>query len=92
MALHWDHLVCVICQDFTLLALVVHKLVSRVYLFLHTGYRNEGWFDPWSLLMSFKKMAQHLGADYLHGEISNLACDRNKITSVEVGVSLTPIT
>ncbi|XP_065890055.1 FAD-dependent oxidoreductase domain-containing protein 1-like isoform X2 [Dysidea avara] len=48
------------------------------------GYRNEGWFDPWSLLMSFKKMAQHLGADYLHGEISNLACDRNKITSVEV--------
>jgi len=63
-------------------------MVSCCCLILYTGYRNEGWFDPWTLLMSFKKMAQHLGADYLHGEVSNLICDENKITSVEVSSSL----
>lgn len=32
---------------------------------------NEGWFDPWALLMAFKHKAQSLGAEYLDGELVN---------------------
>ncbi|CAG2114262.1 unnamed protein product, partial [Medioppia subpectinata] len=33
------------------------------------GVRNEGWFDPWALLMAFKAKAQSLGANYMNGEV-----------------------
>ncbi|GLH06192.1 FAD-dependent oxidoreductase domain-containing protein 1 [Gryllus bimaculatus] len=32
------------------------------------GLRDEGWFDPWSLLDGFKKKAINLGAEYIQGE------------------------
>ncbi|XP_054284014.1 FAD-dependent oxidoreductase domain-containing protein 1-like isoform X1 [Macrosteles quadrilineatus] len=35
------------------------------------GLENEGWFDPWSLLMAFKKKALFLGADYLNAELES---------------------
>lgn len=35
------------------------------------GLENEGWFDPWSLLMGFKHKAQHLGVEYVDGEVIN---------------------
>jgi len=48
------------------------------------GYKNEGWFDPWTLLTYLKKVAIHLGVYYVHGEVTSLGCQENKITSVEV--------
>lgn len=35
------------------------------------GLENEGWFDPWSLLMGFKHKAQNLGVEYVDGEVVN---------------------
>ncbi|XP_047114857.1 FAD-dependent oxidoreductase domain-containing protein 1-like [Schistocerca piceifrons] len=32
------------------------------------GLENEGWFDPWSLLMAFKKKAISAGAEYVTAE------------------------
>jgi len=36
------------------------------------GTANEGWFDPWSLLSSFRKKAISIGVEYVHGEASEL--------------------
>lgn len=33
------------------------------------GLEREGWFDPWALLMGFKKQAQKYGAHYVNGEV-----------------------
>lgn len=33
------------------------------------GYRNEGWFDPWTLLNAFKKKALSMGVHYIQGEV-----------------------
>ncbi|KAI1289970.1 FAD-dependent oxidoreductase domain-containing protein 1 [Halotydeus destructor] len=33
------------------------------------GVENEGWFDPWSLLVATKAKAEFLGARYVHGEV-----------------------
>ncbi|XP_049827366.1 FAD-dependent oxidoreductase domain-containing protein 1-like [Schistocerca gregaria] len=33
------------------------------------GLENEGWFDPWSLLMAFKKKAISEGVEYVTGEV-----------------------
>ncbi|XP_054166015.1 FAD-dependent oxidoreductase domain-containing protein 1-like [Oppia nitens] len=33
------------------------------------GKHNEGWFDPWSLLMAFKYKAQSLGVNYLNLDV-----------------------
>uniref|UniRef100_A0A1B6F2Q8 FAD-dependent oxidoreductase domain-containing protein 1 n=1 Tax=Cuerna arida TaxID=1464854 RepID=A0A1B6F2Q8_9HEMI len=33
------------------------------------GLENEGWIDPWSLLMAFKRKAIALGAEYITGEL-----------------------
>lgn len=32
------------------------------------GLEKEGWFDPWALLMGFKRSARRLGAHYIEGE------------------------
>ncbi|XP_064649513.1 FAD-dependent oxidoreductase domain-containing protein 1-like isoform X2 [Lineus longissimus] len=34
------------------------------------GIENEGWFDPWCLLTSFKRKAQSLGVKYIQGEVT----------------------
>jgi len=33
------------------------------------GLESEGWFDPWNLLQSVKMKNQHLGVDYINGEV-----------------------
>lgn len=33
------------------------------------GVQNEGWFDPWALLLSLKAKAMCLGAEYIHGDV-----------------------
>ncbi|XP_037806168.1 FAD-dependent oxidoreductase domain-containing protein 1 [Lucilia sericata] len=33
------------------------------------GLEREGWFDPWALLMGFKKKAQEYGAHFVNGEV-----------------------
>lgn len=32
------------------------------------GLEKEGWFDPWALLMGYKRTAARLGAHFVHGE------------------------
>lgn len=36
------------------------------------GLENEGWFDPWSLLISLRRKAVSLGAQYIEGKITGL--------------------
>lgn len=33
------------------------------------GLEREGWFDPWALLMGFKKRAKEYGAHFVNGEV-----------------------
>jgi len=33
------------------------------------GIKNEGWFDPWSLLNAFKRKALSLGTTFVNGEV-----------------------
>lgn len=33
------------------------------------GLKKEGWFDPYALLMGFKRKAQALGADFVDGDV-----------------------
>ena len=48
------------------------------------GVRNEGWFDPWLLLSAFKKKVLSMGVQYITGELSAVAVEDNRVTSVEV--------
>ncbi|XP_023168211.2 FAD-dependent oxidoreductase domain-containing protein 1 [Drosophila hydei] len=34
------------------------------------GLNKEGWFDPWALLMGFKKQARAYGAQFANGEVT----------------------
>lgn len=36
------------------------------------GLENEGWFDPWSLLIGLKRKAINLGTEYVTGEVTGL--------------------
>lgn len=51
---------------------------------IFSGYKNEGWFDPWTLLTYLKKAAVHLGVRYLHGDVTGLGCRGNRIINAEV--------
>ena len=33
------------------------------------GLEKEGWFDPYALLMGFKRTARRLGAHFIQGEV-----------------------
>ncbi len=48
--------------------------------------RNEGWFDPWSLLLAFRRKAVAMGVTYLHGEVVGVGVDGERVTGVEVCV------
>eukprot|EP00112_Aurelia_sp_Birch-Aquarium-sp1_P002601 Seg1289.11 transcript_id=Seg1289.11/GoldUCD/mRNA.D3Y31 product="FAD-dependent oxidoreductase domain-containing protein 1" protein_id=Seg1289.11/GoldUCD/D3Y31 len=39
------------------------------------GEANEGWFDPWSLLQSFRRKAASLGVQYIDTEALHLTLD-----------------
>ena len=49
------------------------------------GLEGEGWFDPWALLWSLKRKCQHLGVEFIHGNVTNLTLNdtQQEITSVE---------
>lgn len=47
------------------------------------GYRNEGWFDPWTLLNAFKKKALSMGVHYIQGEVVG-ADVQSTVRSVQV--------
>ena len=61
------------------------KQLKRKFPWLNTdgialgsyGYENEGWFDPWALLMGLKMKAQDLGVHFIEGEVHNLAHEIN---------------
>jgi glutamate racemase len=39
------------------------------------GLSNEGWFDAYMLMMSFRRKARSLGVEYIHAEVTGV--DRN---------------
>ena len=46
------------------------------------GLRNEGWFDPFTLLQAFKRKARALGVTYVKDEIVALERTDNRIEAV----------
>ena len=54
------------------------------FLLVHAGYKNEGWFDPWLLLSGFKRKAISLGVDYIHGEVTGINVESNRVKSAKV--------
>ncbi|KAJ6634451.1 FAD-dependent oxidoreductase domain-containing protein 1, partial [Pseudolycoriella hygida] len=49
------------------------------------GLEKEGWFDPWALLMGFKRTASRLGAHFVHGEAISFELEKDQNIQV-VGV------
>jgi FAD-dependent oxidoreductase domain-containing protein 1 len=48
------------------------------------GVKNEGWFDPWSLLVSFRKKARHLGVKILDGNVVGMVTEDYCVKHVKV--------
>ena len=48
------------------------------------GIQNEGWFDPWLLLNSFKKKVVSLGVPYLHGTVESVQVAEKHVKAVKV--------
>lgn len=46
------------------------------------GVMNEGWLDPFSLMMGFKLKAESLGVSYLKDEVSGLEIEANRVAGV----------
>ena len=46
------------------------------------GLKSEGWFDPYSLLMAFKRKAVSLGVEFLEEEVVAATRSTNRITDV----------
>ena len=59
-------------------------LVSSILRSSCTGFRDEGWFDPWILLSGFKKKAISLGADYISAEVVGVNIENDSVKSVKV--------
>lgn len=76
-----------ICKDIEVLKLVknqkgyTHKILYNYFL---AGIRNEGWFDPWSLLTAFRQKAVAMGVHYLHGEVTGVGVGEERVNSVQV--------
>lgn len=49
------------------------------------GERDEGWLDPWSLMMLFRKAAQSKGAVWQEAEITGVEIEAGKIAAVRLG-------
>ena len=62
--------------------------LSDVYFYcpdlLSIGVKNEGWFDPWSLLVSFRKKAHHLGVSLLDGNVVGMVTEDDCVKHVKV--------
>eukprot|EP00118_Oscarella_pearsei_P011470 m.77450 g.77450 ORF g.77450 m.77450 type:complete len:427 (+) comp36032_c0_seq9:855-2135(+) len=46
------------------------------------GQKNEGWFDPWQLLTSFKKKAASMGVTYMEANATKVDVHHNKVNSI----------
>lgn len=49
------------------------------------GTENEGWLDPYSLLMAFKQKAQSLGVTYVQGEVVAVEREGLAVNGVRLG-------
>ena len=49
------------------------------------GLDGEGWIDPYSLLMGFKRKAESLGVEYLKDEVVGLSLAAGKVAKVRLG-------
>lgn len=47
------------------------------------GVQNEGWFDPWALLMSLKAKAMFYGVEYVHADVVDFNFKTNMERHVE---------
>ena len=43
------------------------------------GLKNEGWFDPYSLLMAFLRKARSLGVHYRNDEVISIVHEKNRV-------------
>ncbi|UCE04369.1 MAG: FAD-binding oxidoreductase [bacterium] len=50
------------------------------------GLNNEGWIDPYSLLMAFIRKARAAGVTYLKGEVVGIDRDKNIVTGVRLAI------
>ena len=48
------------------------------------GQSNEGWVDPYSLLMAFRKKARSLGVDYVQDKALEVIREGNSVTGVRL--------
>ncbi|MBM3542082.1 MAG: FAD-binding oxidoreductase, partial [Alphaproteobacteria bacterium] len=48
------------------------------------GRKNEGWYDPYALLMAFRRKARSLGATYVKDEASGLAVTGGRVSAVSL--------
>lgn len=48
------------------------------------GLKNEGWIDPYSLLMAFKQKAESLGVKYVIDEVIGMQIMDKKVTAVKL--------
>lgn len=46
------------------------------------GYKNEGWFDVWSLLGSFRRASLALGVDFIEDEVTDAVMSKGKVATV----------
>ncbi len=47
------------------------------------GKKNEGWFDPYSLLIELQRSATALGVTFIQDEVVAAQCVRNRVISVK---------
>ena len=78
-----------ICKDMEMLkfgkitkVVLTHKMLQHCLSLV--GIRNEGWFDPWSLLTAFRRKAAAMGVHYLHGEVTGVGVSEERVNSVQV--------
>ncbi len=48
------------------------------------GLAGEGWIDAHALMHGFKRKAQSLGVQYVHGKVASLHCDGGRVRSVRL--------
>jgi FAD-dependent oxidoreductase domain-containing protein 1 len=51
------------------------------------GLKNEGWFDPWLLLNTFKKKLLSLGVKFINASIIGLDTGRNQVKKAHIQLS-----
>ena len=49
-----------------------------------TAWRNEGWFDAWSLLSLMRQTARNLGVAYVTGQAEHIRVSGGRVTGVDL--------